>query len=220
MPPKFQSTFIPKGPTTTDFKTPLSRPSSGSRDIVSLIATTIFVISVIMGLVVFGYKYYLNYSIEQKGIELETARATLAPETVTELVRLNSRILSTEKLLNQHRIVSPIFDFLEVSTPKSVRYTDFAFTDGEKGLKLNIRGQASSYTALAQLSQTLNKDGSLKNAVFSDLRLDEKGNVNFAVDADVGEDLVSYKKAIDRVGVPAPAVAPVSTTTATTTPAN
>jgi len=216
MPPKFQSTFIPKGPVSSDFQAPLGRPASSSKDIVSLLVNALFAVSVVLSIGVFAYKYYLNYRIGQMGIDLENARATLAPETVTELVRLNDRIVSTQQLINKHRIVSPIFDFLEVSTPKTVRYTDFTFTDGDDGLELKIRGEAKGYAAVALLSQILDKNESLKDTVFADLRLDDKGNVSFSVDTKIGESALSYSKAIDKVGIPATTpTAPVVVSTST-----
>jgi hypothetical protein len=200
MEPKFQSSFIPKGvsgaPTPSGVM-PSTRRVSTQRDIVSLLATGIFVLSLLLALGVFGYSYFLNYRIGQMGAELQDARAALQPETVQELVDLNSRLVSTESLLKRHRIISPVFKFLESSTPKSVRYTDFSFDVTNKGLELNMKGAATSYTSLAVAADTVNKNPFLKGSVFSDLSLDDKGRVLFSLKSVIDPQLLSYTRYVE-----------------------
>lgn len=230
MQPNFQSSFIPKatpGAPTSSGVMPSTRRVSGQRDIVSLLATGIFILSLILAVAVFGYKFFLNYHITQMGTQLEEARAALQPETVQELVDLNSRLVSTESLMKRHRIISPVFKFLEASTPKSVRYTDFGFNVTNKGLELTLRGAATSYTSLAVAADTVNKNPYLKDSVFSDLSLDEKGRVVFSFRSVVDPQLLSYTRFVETAsGASQPAktvatsTAPVlpSTTATTTSP--
>ena len=182
MPPKFQSSFIPKSVTVGVSTAPLAR-SSRPRNIFSLLAVSLFSLSLIFALGVFLYGFFLNYRITQMGTELEEARATLAPETVSELVDLSARLDSTDLLLKKHRVLSPVFKFLEVSTPKSVRYTDFGFSATNKGLELMLRGAAMDYASLAVAAESFNQNPVFQGPVFSDLRLDREEYVALGIKA-------------------------------------
>ncbi|MEK7148033.1 MAG: hypothetical protein AAB758_01925 [Patescibacteria group bacterium] len=198
MEPKFQSSFIPKGPISDISSAPMGKRAQ-RRDFLSSIASVFFVLAILVAGGVFLYKLYLNYRIEQAGIALENARATLSPETVDELIRVNKRVVSAKELLNQHKVLSPVFDFLEASTPQSVRYTDFNYASTDKGVTLILKGQARSYSALAQAAEVFNKTSSFKDPSFSDLTLDEKGNVIFSVTSLVVGDILSYEKLIEKL---------------------
>ncbi len=200
MEPKFQSSFIPKGPASST-SSPLG-VRGAPRDIVSFLAGLIFTISLILAVGVFAYKYYLNYRIDRMGAELESARTALSPETIDELVRLNDRIVSVEDLVSKHRVVSPVFDYLSSVTPKTVRYIEFSFAVTDKTLDLNVRGEARSYSALATLSQTLHQTDNFQKPVFTNLSLDEKGNVLFTLSVVVNPDLISYNKNLDKIAAP------------------
>ena len=220
MPPKFQSTFIPKGPIASS-STGVVQPVTRVRhiDFVSFLSKLIFGLSILLALGVVGYKWYLNYSIEKMGVELEAAKQEISTGVVGELVNLNNRITSADTLIKNHRALSPLFTFLEASTPKAVRFTEFSYSKGEDGPEILLKGQATSYSALAFEADTINENKDLKNPIFSDIRLDDKGNVTFSLKVQVAPDLVSYQKAINRTPVTtAPVVTPTATTTATTTP--
>jgi len=218
MDPKFQSSFIPRGAaitsTSVSSSSPLRRPQE--RGLFSLIAGGIFTLSILFALGVFGYKMFLSYRIESMGRQLEEARAALEPETVTELIRLSDRIASTEKLIKNHRIISPVFDFLEASTPSSVRYTEFNFNVTPRGLELNLNGEAQGYAALASAATVFDRsDSNFRNAAFSDLRLDTKGNVVFTLKLEVDPALLSYERFLSSSNSPQPVqnVTPASTST-------
>ncbi len=218
MQPQFQSSFIPKGPiSSVSSSGGAPAPRRRQTDIFSFASSAIFIISLVLAGGVFLYQLFLDYSITQMKGELENARATLEPDTVDSLIRLNSRLVSTESLVKNHLIISPIFDFLEVSTPKTVRYTDMNFTTTSKGPEIVLQGQAVSYAALAAAAVNFdNADTYFANAVFSDLKLDEKGNVVFTFRAQVKPLALSYDRLIK--GTPAATVTtPVTTVASSTT---
>jgi hypothetical protein len=187
------------------------------RDLFSFIAGTLFTLSVLFSGGVFGYKYFLNYRIEQMGAELESARAALQPEAVTELVRLNSRLVSTKSLLENHRIITPVFDFLEAATPQNVRYTDFNFQMTPKGLDLSLRGEAQGYAALAAAAEVYSRANSnFRNPTFSNLQLDQEGNVVFSLFMEVEPALLSYERMVEGAAPLAPPTAFFGTTTPST----
>ena len=217
MEPKFQSSFIPKGPIVSNVPgAPIGRRTRQEKSLFYILASTVFIMSVLSALGMFGYKFYLKYSIDQMGANLEDARLTLQPEVIRELTRLDNRILSSQKLLARHQILSPLFEFFEVSTPKTVRFKDFSYTKTPQGLELKIIGEARGYAALALQADVFDKSQYFKNPIFSDLSLNEKGDVNFSFKAILDPTLVSYERKVERLGA-SPIVPTESTSTSTAT---
>jgi len=214
MPPKFESSFIPKGPLVSGAGMPLTH-GKGEHTLLGFIAGLLFAISALSAIGVFGYKFYLNYAIDNMKEELEAGRVALETETLSEITRLNNRLLATEALVDSHLALSPLFKFIDVSTLRTVRFNDFSFTTNEKGLAVTIEGEAKSYASLALQADLLNKSPYFKEPVFSDLRLDDRGNVAFTFEALVDGGKLSYRKEVEKLGAK---VAPVvATSTATTT---
>ncbi|OHA92497.1 MAG: hypothetical protein A2665_02580 [Candidatus Zambryskibacteria bacterium RIFCSPHIGHO2_01_FULL_46_30] len=214
MGPNFQSSFIPKGPISSAIPgAPMGRKTQ-EKSLFSFLAWIIFNISVVLALGMFGYKFYLKYSIDQMGVDLENARATLQSEVISELTRLNNRITSSRELILAHQNLSSLFAFLEVSTPRTVRFSDFRYSMTQQGLELAMVGEARGYAALALQAEIFDKSPYFKDSIFSDLRLNTKGDVTFAFKATVDPSLVSYEREVERLGAPAP----IATSTATSTP--
>ena len=219
MEPKFQSSFIPKGPIATAGMMP-SAKAVRTGGLYGYIAAIIFVISLVLVVLVFGYKFYIKGRINSMSSEIAVSQGDLIPNSVRELIRLNDRIKSTETLLNNHVVVSPLFDFLESSTLKSVRFTKFSYSTNPAGVELVMEGQARSYAAIALQSDLFTQSAHFKNPIFSDLRLDESGNVVFIFKAIVNPNLISYQKQVEKLTVVTPAkpAAVATTSSATTTP--
>ena len=219
MEPKFQSSFIPKGPIVSNVPgAPIGRRTRQEKSLFYILASTVFIMSVLSASGVFGYKFYLKYSIDKMGADLEDARMTLQPEVIRELTRLDNRLLSSQKLLARHQILSPLFEFFEVSTPKTVRFKDFSYTKTPQGLELKIIGEARGYAALALQADIFDKSQYFKTPIFSDLSLNEKGDVNFSFKAMLDPTLVSYERKVEKLGTPSIMLTePTSTSTATST---
>ena len=202
MEPKFQSSFIPKGPIGSSSGVPAVGQKGKNRSILSYVAVIIFVLSVFLAAGVFGYKYYLKYSIESMGTALEEARGHLEPETISELTRINVRLVSTKELVSRHRAVTSLFEFIEMSTPKTVRFNNFSFAATDSGILLTMSGEARGYSALALAADIFNKSEAFENPVFSDLRLNPKGDVIFAFKAMVDPNLISYTRQYETAPAP------------------
>src|SRR5262245_59146928 len=139
MEPRFQSTFIPKGPIASAATTPhIER----SHNILGLLARFVFVVAILLVLGVFGYKLYLTSRISTLGTDLEAAGSTLELETINDITDLNARLLATRELLQKHVVVSSFFDFLEANTLKTVRFSDLNFETKESGIAVHMRGTA------------------------------------------------------------------------------
>lgn len=198
MEPKFQSSFIPKGPHANTFipKPPTSSRSGGG-GVLSFVATLIFITAVVLAGGVFGYKTYLKYSINRMGADLEQARATLQPEVITELTSLSKRIVAAREIVSKHQVLTPFFRFLETSTPVGVRFSAMNYASTISGLELTMNGQARGYASLALLSDILNRSGNFKEITFSDLRLNDRGEVSFSFKALVDPQAVSYARVVE-----------------------
>jgi hypothetical protein len=225
MEPKFQSSFIPKGPlATTGTATKISRDAGHS--ILGTLAVFVFTFAILLTLGVFGYEFYLKANISKMTDNLASAKASLEPETIQKISDLDGRIISTKDLLDNHIVLSPLFDYLEISTLKNVRFTQFQYQTTEKGLEVNMRGQARGYSAVALQSEIFNKSPYFRNPIFADLDLDERGNVTFSFKANLDPSILSYKKGVANmrpveaqvINAVAPASTSTATSTATTTP--
>ncbi len=213
MEPKFQSSFIPKGPVAAagSVAETYGRPHAS---FFGIVATFLFTISIILSLGVFGYERYLLAHIGTLGSDLTKARASMQPEVINELVRANQRIISTNDLLKKHTALSPFFDYLETATLKNVRFTSLEYLTTDRGIVLTMHGQARSYGDVAEQSDSFNKSKIFIDPVFSDLDLDTKGNVIFTFKAGLDASAVSYKKRLEGLIVPAmPVIVPVATST-------
>jgi hypothetical protein len=218
MEPKFQSSFIPKGPTASNVSSS-GAPIRKTKSILGLIAMVAFSLSVLGALGVLGYKFYLNYSIKAMAVELEAGKASIEEETVKEIMRLNNRILATGELIDQHLILTPLFNFLEASTLRSVRFSEFRYSAEGEQLKLMMKGEARGYSALALQAELFKRSKNFINPVFSDLSLDERGNVTFSITTGVDQSFLSYGREVERLNAASqPIIAPVTTTPASTTP--
>lgn len=218
MEPKFQSSFIPKGPLVSTTNESLSGGRKHREGgLFSFISIIIFTISIILAVGMFGYKFYLKYSIERMGTALDEARAALQPEVIDELTRFDNRIISTKELISKHKLITPLFEFLEKSTPRTVRFNDFRYIVSDKGLEVQIKGEARGYAALALQADILNKSEYFKNPVFGDLSLNDRGEVVFNFTATVDENLVSYQRAIELLDSSLPASASIESEQEVTT---
>lgn len=210
MEPKFQSSFIPKGPIALATASASMGRKIEGKGLFSFLALIIFITSTLLAVGVFGYKFYLKYRIETMGADLERALTAIIPEPeiIRELIRFDNRIVSTQELISKHHILSPLFEFLEVSTPKTVRFSDFRYSIIEQGLELYMRGEARGYAALALQADIFNGSEYFKDVIFSDLNLNENGDVIFSFKATVNPNLVSYQREVERIGTPI--ISPIS----------
>lgn len=220
MEPKFQSSFIPKGPVSTAGMTPTGKPTRRG-GLYGYIAMIIFTISIIAAVGVFGYRFYVKGTINKMSLEITERKDTLIPSTAREFIRINNRIKATQDLINAHVVVSPLFDYLEDSTVRSVRFTEFTYNTTPSGVILVMKGEATGYAALALQSDIFNMGSSFREANFSDLSLDNRGNVTFSLETKVDPNLISYQKQIvderPTLTPPVPAVATTTLEVATTT---
>jgi hypothetical protein len=196
---EFQTSFIPKK--TFDVGTPAaSRRSASIANLISFVAVVLLVLSVLGAVGMFLYERFLGAAIESKKESLERAKNAFEPELIRELSRLDAKLRISQGLLNDHVAPSGIFDLLESITLETVRFTDMSYTTDEKGVRLRLQGEALSFASIALQSDEFGKHRSIQSPVFSDLTLDNQGNVQFVVEALIDPSLISYRERAARGG--------------------
>lgn len=188
MDPRFQTSFIPKKPI-------VSAPGGGPRSInlFALLAAVLFVGTILLAAGVFFYESYLEKGLEADKEELARVRRDDDPNLIKKVIRLDSRIVTSKKLIDSHIAVSPFFNYLSTITLKTVRFKDFDFSYlGKDNITVSLAGEASGYEAVALQSDLLVKQQELSNVIIGDLALKDNGRVDFSVTATVKPDLLSY----------------------------
>jgi hypothetical protein len=191
---QFTTTFIPKKPLAqeTVSSAPISRPVG----LFSTLVTLLFFISLIIaGGVYFFEKYEMN-NVAVLAESVKKIEKGFEPQLISELQSLDKQLRNGNLVLKNHVVVSPIFDMLESSAIKQVRFTKFDLVfDDVKGVLVKMSGESDGYPSIAQQSDVLGSNSSLKDTIFSNFFLNQKGRVSFDVAFGVRPDLVDFEKA-------------------------
>ena len=109
---------------------------------------------------------------------------------------LDKRINASNQILSKHIAISPIFQALQEITMKSVRFTKFDYDfSGDKNSRINVKmsGVTLGYSHLALQSDLFAQNKNFIDPVFSNLALNESGNVIFDLNFSVDPSFVDYK---------------------------
>jgi len=192
---EFQTSFIPK---KTVIEGPKKVKSGGG--IVNLFSFIIFIASLLSVGGAYLYRESVKTNIEEYKKSLAIAKNQFEPSLITELQILDKRLNAATAILDQHVAVSPIFELLQDSTLPTVRYSDFTYDIDSKTNLVNVemKGEAKGYNFIALQADLFNENKFIKNPIFSDLVLDQNGNVDFNLTFSVDKSLVSYESFLDR----------------------
>lgn len=198
MEPKFQTSFIPKKP--------ISSPDGAGISVVrrtnifSIVTAVVFVMTVLISLAMFLYKNVLTEQIKQADISVAEARKAYEPEIIQELIDVSTKIKSSEKLLDEHIVVSEVLQLFEELTLRRMRFDNFSYKNNGLTLpELKMKGEVQSYNALAQQQEIFFENDYLKEPRFSGMALTENGFVNVNFETKLDPSLVSYKQAISNL---------------------
>ncbi|HEY4503424.1 MAG TPA: hypothetical protein VJC14_03270 [Candidatus Paceibacterota bacterium] len=194
MEPNFQTSFIPKKPMIQQRAVP-------SRSVGLFTITSIFILfSVIIasgGL--FFYKGVLAKSITSMSNDLEVAKNRFEPAKIAQLQVLDKRLNASSEILSSHISISPIFKALQNLTLKTVRYTKFTYSiNDEPSAKVMVKmtGVALGYRSVALQADLFPDNKNIVDPVFSNLVLDDKGNVMFELTFSVDPAFVNYGQSL------------------------
>ncbi len=196
---QFKTSFIPKKP--------IVAPAGGYRtpstvNLFSLLAITLFVVVIVLSGAVFLYKNLLAKQIQSNKVTLERAKDAFDPELIEKIVRLDTRIETSKKLLSSHTALSPFFDLLSEITLNTVRFKDFSFSYQAKDkIKVEMNGQAESYASIALQSDLIGSQKYFGDTIVSDMALEPSGLVSFKIEMTVDPILVSYASVIAGQGM-------------------
>jgi hypothetical protein len=190
----FQTSFIPKKPMIEERVTK-------SRPISLFVVISVFVLIAVLvasgGL--YFYKGMLSKNIATMKSTLEKAKNRFEPAKITQLQVLDKRLQASSVILSQHLAISPIFKALQDITMKTVRYTKFSYdlgTEKNPKIKISMSGQAIGYRSIALQADLFTKNKNLIDPVFSNLSLNEKGNVIFDLEFYVDPNFINYKQTL------------------------
>lgn len=195
---KYQTSFIPKKPVTVGAPT---QPKGMS--LFLLVSIIIFLISLGLAGYVFLEKQLLVTKIEESQNKISANKEGVFSDTntVENLVSLNSRINVAKVLLAKHVSVSPVFNFLQQGTLKSVRFKNFTFSSGGKNesgantVSIQLSGQARDWETVASQADEFGKPEWKKiisEPKMSNLSLNPDGSVSFTFTARIAVGSLAY----------------------------
>ncbi len=193
----FQTSFIPKKPIVPE-RVVSSRPVS------ILLILSLFILFAVL-LATGGFYFYkgiITKSIADMENTLTLAKNRFEPSKITELQVLDKRLRASSEILSKHITITPVFNVLEQLTMKTVRYTKFSYSIGtDKNTKIDVKmsGVAIGYRSVALQSDLFTTKDIGKNfidPVFSNLTLDNSGNVLFDLEFSVDPSFVNYKQTL------------------------
>lgn len=189
---KFQTSFIPKQPLNDD-----APHHTSAASLFFLFSFILFMASLAAAGAVFIYGSVINSNITKGEHDLNANKNAFDPNTIKEITRLNDRVNAADALLKHHKSVSTLFQVLGNTTLKTVRFSDFSYTDADDKISLSMTGQAFNYETVALQAKAFT-DPTLKNVfrspIFGGLNLDQQGNVAFTFKTGVDSFLVDYYK--------------------------
>ena len=189
MDPQVSTSFIPKAALTAE------KARSGGIGLFTLIALLIFILSLIGAGGAFGYTQILNQKLASQKASLALQQGAFDPATIQDLVRLDSRLVQANLLLQKHVAPSAIFNFLAQKTLVNVQFTSFDYALNSDGsAKIELDGITDSFATIALQSDALGQSSMLKDVIFSGITVDQSNRVNFTVSATVDPGLISYSK--------------------------
>jgi len=198
---KFNTSFIPKkssaAPSGNSTKVSSNFRKKGP-NILSLIGLFIFLASLVSTAGVYGWKYQTEKQIEDQIESLKIAREGFDEQTVSNATRLNERIISVQKILENHTAPSNVFAVIEDVILKSVRLKNFSYSRQENGnVRLNGSGTASGYEAVVLQSDEFGFTGQFRDVIFSNVQNNPDSTVNFNFSTTVDSDMFLYSKNMD-----------------------
>lgn len=188
----FQTSFIPKKPVVAE-RAVSSRPLS-----IFLVISLFVLFTVLLatgGL--YFYKGVVTKNIADMAKSLNLAKNRFEPSKITELQVLDKRLRASNEILSRHVAITPVFDALEEITMKKVRFTKFNYqlgTEENPKVMIKMSGVAIGYSSIALQADLFTQNKNFIDPIFSNLMLDESGNVLFDLEFSVDSGFVNYKR--------------------------
>ncbi len=135
--------------------------------------------------------------IAQKNAQLSKDEKDLSGDLIANLQRLDTRINAARTVLQKHVSLSTIFKLLEDTTTINIRYSNLKYNVSVAGLPtLMLSGQGKTFNSISYQSDVFRSTAPFKNPLFSDVRLDDHGNVLFDVTTGLDPALILYSNSL------------------------
>lgn len=211
LPPTIPTSFVPHAASVS-----APRFRSDLTGAFGFFAYAVLGIAFVLALGVFFYGRILTSSAASKDAALKSAEANIDPATVLNFVRLRDRLTASGLLLGGHIAFSEFFSVIERLLPASTRFTSLHLLRNDAGIaKVEGAGIAGSFNTLAATSNAFASDGRIKDAIFSNISVNNNGSVSFAFSATLDPKLVLFTSSSN---VPSEAVQTSAATSPTQLP--
>ncbi len=194
MEPNFQTSFIPKKPMIEE-RAVAPRPIG----FLTIISLFILITMILVAVGLYFYRGVVAGNITEMEEYLKTAQNRYEPAKIQELQVLDKRLKAANEILSSHVSISPIFELLQKVTMKTVRYTKFSYslgTENDNNVRVKLNGTAIGYRSIALQSDIFTENKQIIDPLFSNLVLDDKGNVVFDLEFSVDPTFVDYNQTI------------------------
>ena len=108
--------------------------------------------------IVYFYKDTLVKNVTKMKSDLSSAKGRFEPEMIAKLKLLDGRLQSSNEVLSNHTVISPIFKALESLTLKTIRYTKFGYDLVGNKVSVKMSGQAIGYRSVALQADLFSKN--------------------------------------------------------------
>lgn len=151
------------------------------------------------------YEQQLSGQVADRVEKVEKARdILLGSKVINDARTFQAQAGLVQKILDEHIVVSPVFDFLSKVTIASVMYDSFVFKH-ENGMQvIELKGEAPSYASLAYQADVLKKYKEETKVIidytFSGVSLSRLQSVQFSLKITFAPGYLSYTAASRRLG--------------------
>jgi hypothetical protein len=187
---KFKTSFIPKQENIT---TATRHADDFRLSILSIIAIVLFIASVGLSVWVFLYQRSLVTSINRMNAELIGLRNSFEPAFIDSLIRLDSRIESSKKILASHNSLNHVLALLEEQTLEDVRFETMEYVYEGGKMSISMTGEARNFLTVASQSDLWSGERRIVNPIFNNLDLDDRRFAQFNFKSPLETSLFLYK---------------------------
>lgn len=186
----FDTSFIPQQPVIKVDATLVRRGETNIAMIVSLVL--LFATLAAAGGMYF-WKVSINKDIEEKEVQLAQKESQINIEAIKELERVEARLTTGKKLLENHEAFTLFFDFLESETLQSVGFTKLEYVIKDKKALVNITGEAPNYMSVYVQKENMRASDMVANVRMGRVSLSPaSGVVSFEMEIELAPRAINF----------------------------
>jgi hypothetical protein len=113
-----------------------SKTPGWSRQLLMFSGTIFFITVLIYVGLAYGYKSYLNSSVQKLQDQIQSFSQQIPLDEQTKIINFYSQLANLKTLLTNHVVASPVFEWLEKNTQANVFYSKFSLNAATNQLSL------------------------------------------------------------------------------------